>query len=151
MLRLRGSWGSRDSTIERVSRRIAFDGEMPPADRLPHHGGPTARALVLDSTVRIPVAVHKCAANQTRHNLRPFSCFVSPHISYCSTSFLHDDASFMGSFVRMWILYSRICGLSSRLRNFVLYFWGLISAWEKASRNCCEPVRLASIFWELFC
>ena len=65
-----------------ISRGIAFDGEMPSAYRFSHHGGLTAGALVFDITTRIPVAVHNCATNQTRHRFLPFPCFFSQHIFY---------------------------------------------------------------------
>ena len=77
-----GSWRSNGGAFGLISCGIAFDGEMPSANRFSHHGGLTAWALVFDITTRIPVAVHNCATNQTRHKFLPAPCFFSQHIFY---------------------------------------------------------------------
>ena len=77
-----GSLRSNGGAAGLVSCGIAFDGEMPSANRFSHHGGLTAGTLVFDTTTRIPVAVHNCATNQTWHRLLPFPCFFSQHIFY---------------------------------------------------------------------
>ena len=85
-----GSWWSNGGAASLVSCGIAFDGEMPSADRFSYHGGLTAGAyLISPRAFLFPFTT----VPQTRHGIDSFHPPVSFRsiFSIRSSSFLYYD------------------------------------------------------------
>ena len=85
-----GSWRSNGGAFGLISGGIAFDGEMPSADRFSYHGGLTAGAyLISPRAFLFPFTT----VPQTRHGIDSFHPPVSFRsiFSIRSCSFLYYD------------------------------------------------------------